>query len=84
MKTSELGIAEFTLDAYTKAIDYNSDGNVIYYGRAAIGSIKSDPVWQIVKYVYSGLLVTDIQWADGNNLFDNVWDDRADIAIPYS
>jgi len=65
------------LDArYTIACDYSGD-NLIYFGRALPGSSKASSLWQVRKLTYSGALLTDIQWADGDQLYDNVWDNRA-------
>lgn len=49
-----------------------------YLGIAPIGSATSAAVWQIRKITVLNGAVS-IQWADGNHLFDNVWDDRTSI-----
>lgn len=64
-------------DNYTLVFDYDASNNPVYIGKALLGSPKSDPVWQIRKLTYSGTNVTDIQWEDGDDLFDNIWDNRA-------
>ena len=51
-----------------------ASSTVAYVGLAPIGSSPSSPVWQIRKLDYT--LGVDIKWADGNQSFDNVWDDR--------
>jgi YD repeat-containing protein len=63
---------------YDSKGDYDGSGNLIYYGRAAIGSATSSAVWAIRKLTYdvSGNLLT-IQWANGNANYVNVWDNRA-------
>jgi hypothetical protein len=43
-----------------------------YIGRAAVGSSTSASVWQIKRVEGSSDLI--ITWADGDTLFDNVWD----------
>ena len=55
-----------------------SDANTLYIGEAQIASSSSSAVWQIRKLVTSGT-VTSMLWADGNQLFDNVWDDRLSL-----
>lgn len=56
---------------YAVAVDDYTTANVIYVGKAAIGSVSTDAVWQIKKVdATSGAI---INWADGNDSFDNVW-----------
>lgn len=55
-------------------------GSVTYLGKAPIGSSTSSAVWQVKKIdETSGLVVT---WADGNDLFDNIFDDY--LTLSYS
>lgn len=49
-----------------------------YVGKAPVGSAASDAVWQIMKMVESAG-VTTITWADGDTVFNNVWNDRASL-----
>lgn len=69
-----------TLDVPTpKAIAIDEvDGNTTYIALAKVGAVTSDPVWQIRK-VYKVASVTKFLYADGNALFDNVWDNRASL-----
>lgn len=60
---------------YTVAMAYNGD-NLEYVGKAQIGSAKTEAVWQIQKLTYDGSNLTDVQWADGDDAFDKVWNDR--------
>jgi hypothetical protein len=53
--------------------------SVIYLGVAPINSLPSDPVWAIKRLSISGGAIT-IEWADGNDLNDNVWDNRASLS----
>ena len=53
------------------------DANTAYLGLAPINSANSAPVWQIKKLDYS--TGVDVRWADGNQSFDNVWDNRASL-----
>jgi hypothetical protein len=77
-KSVELMVQEITWDLYTYAYDYDGNNNMIYRGRAAIGSSKNDPVWQIQKFIISGINITDQQWAD-NGSFNNVWTTRDSV-----
>ena len=56
-------------------------GSIIYIGLAPMHSITSDPIWAIKRLSISGGAI-GVQWADGNDLFDNVWDNRA--ALTYA
>lgn len=62
---------------YTKVYGLDSNSLPIYEGWAKIGSSKSAAVWRIKKYTRdSNGVVTDEQWADGNDSFDNIWNSR--------
>jgi len=58
-------------------MDDSSTANVTYVGTASIGSLTSGAVWRIIKIdETSGLSIT---WADGNDSFDNIWDNRTSL-----
>lgn len=65
----------------TQTFEY-SGGLLIYQGIAEPGASKSAAVWRIAKFTYSGTDLIEQQWADGNILYDNVWDDR--VSLSYS
>lgn len=70
---------ESTLAAtYAMRGDYDINGNLIYLGRASIASATSSALWQLRKLTYdvNGNLVS-ITWADGDQNYNNVWDNRA-------
>ena len=50
---------------------------VAYLGLGAINSANAASVWQIKKLDYTSGV--DIKWADGNQGFDNVWDDHTTL-----
>lgn len=55
-------------------------GSVIYLGKAQTSTLTSEPKWQIKKIDQTtGIVIT---WADGNDLFDNVFDDY--LTLSYS
>ena len=56
-------------------------GGVSYVGRAKPGTATSDPKWQIRRVTITAP-DSVVEWADGNNDYDNVWDDR--LALSYS
>lgn len=55
-----------------------ADANTLYIGEAQISSDSSAAVWRVRKLATSGT-VTSMLWADGNQLFDNVWDNRTSL-----
>lgn len=56
-----------------KMLPDSVDPNLIYVGKAAIGSVTTAPVWQIKRMDKTTLL--EITWP-GDALFNKVWDDR--------
>jgi hypothetical protein len=68
---------------YTVAMGFDGANNPIYIGRAPMGSATSASVWQLRKLTFDGANnPTNIQWKNGDDNFDNTWDDRANP--PYS
>ena len=55
-----------------------ADASTLYIGVAAIASDGASPVWQIRRMQTSGT-VSSIKWADGDQQFDNVWNNRASL-----
>lgn len=51
---------------------------VIYIGYARLGSLTSQAVWQIQKVEITGTEVA-VLWADGDNAYNNIWDNRGSI-----
>ncbi len=64
----------------TMAID-EVDATVTYIGVAKVGTATSESKWQIKRLQKTGT-VTLFEFADGDERFDNVWDDR--ITLSYS
>jgi len=65
-------------DVYSIAVDEFSE-TITYVGTAIAGSAYSNPVWQIKKIETSGTQ-TLIKFADGNVLFDNIWNNRTSLS----
>lgn len=58
-----------------------ASAEVMYIGLAAPGSLGSEAAWQIKRVTTSATSgETSIEWADGNTEFDNIWDDRDQLA----
>jgi len=52
----------------------------IYYGFAVAGSATGQAVWSIrreTKTKENDIVI--VEWADGNELFDNIWDERRNL-----
>jgi hypothetical protein len=74
---SETRSYPFSKEDLTKVTAYNASDLPEYIGYATPGTAKATAGWQICKLTYSGTLVTDIQFANGSNGYEHVWDDGA-------
>lgn len=73
--TTEAGQVQFTSDQlFTLRVD--EAGTYTYLGDALPGTATSVALWRVRR-----LTVADntIEFADGDDSFDNVWDDRASL-----
>jgi hypothetical protein len=50
--------------------------NYIYLGEATPGSLTSESVWRIKRFDKNNNIFL---FADSNNNFDNIWDDRGSL-----
>ena len=72
-----MGVSGVTSLDTTYAINIDdASPTTIYVGEAPIGSADAAPVWRIRKLETNGT-VLKITWADGDQHFNNVWDNRA-------
>lgn len=63
---------------FTTRSEYDSINNqLLYTGRAGIGALTNASSWRISRFDFSSGLLT---FADGDELFDNVWDNRASLS----
>lgn len=62
------------VEKYTQRMAYTAQGLPEYIGIALPGAATDAAVWQIRKLVYTGTSVTSVLWCDGNNNFDNTWE----------
>lgn len=53
--------------------------STIYIGYAPMNSAPDVAIWSIKRLTLLGGAIT-IEWADGNDLNDNVWDNRASLS----
>lgn len=56
------------------------DGDYEYIGYAHLGTATSAPAWAIMRSTYSADALVATEWADGDHLLDNVWDNYASLA----
>lgn len=52
---------------------------LLYVGEAALNSAANAPVWRIRKIETIGTVMS-VLWADGDQAFNNVWDNRASLS----
>lgn len=57
------------------------NSSTTYIGESAITISTAAPFWRIRKILVTGT-VSSVLWADGDEDFDNVWDDR--VSLSYS
>jgi len=58
-------------------VDDTTTANTVYIGYAELGSLDSAAVWKIKKI--DTTTGADTTWADGNDAYDNIWDDRTTL-----
>jgi hypothetical protein len=63
---------------YALRVDDTTTANVTYIGVAQIGTATSTASWQIKKIDQSS--GTAMTWADADDEYDNVWDNRASLS----
>lgn len=61
-------------------LDEVSDG-LCYIGYASLGTATTDAGWKVIKMEKIGT-VTTTYYADGDEKYDNIWDNR--LALTYS
>lgn len=72
-----------TCPPYRSEFAYDSNGLLTFLGKAQPSSLTSATVWQIRNLIYNvNSLLVQILYADGNQNFDNIWDNR--VSLPYS
>ena len=75
--------AKLEEEVFAQQIDFITD-DLLYRGEAEPGTATSDPLWRIRRITIDSGNEGDIStvWADGDNDFNNVWDDR--LGLSYS
>jgi len=63
-----------------KALRYDPvSSTVSYLGVAVTGSAEGDAVWSIRRITFTAAGSVTVEYADGNNRFDNIWSNRAGL-----
>lgn len=65
-----------------EAAEDSGDPTIIYVAAAPLGSATSAAVWQIKRFTITSPLAVVKEFADGDTLFDNIYDNRE--ALAYS
>ncbi|MCH8277960.1 MAG: hypothetical protein IIC12_03405 [Proteobacteria bacterium] len=69
----------------TSRFDDTASGAVLYLGEADPGTAEASATWRIQQITFTNLPTEDdlqVLWADGDNSFDNIWNDR--LSLSYS
>ena len=84
----DVNVTDITLTAATDSVstvtlqesirvDFSSSTAYVYKGFATVGSSDGAAMWKICKISLLDADAGSTRWADGNLLYDNVWDNRA-------
>ena len=74
------GPGQVALATRTDTVDPTVFPEITYRGDAIPGSLPSALVWRIQRLTLQSDGDTTIEFADGNDNFDNRWDDRASLS----
>jgi hypothetical protein len=69
----------------TTRVDDTGAGGISYVGHAHPGSTEASAAWRIKRITSTTVgpqTITKTEYADGNQYFDNIWNNRA--ALSYS
>lgn len=53
--------------------------SITYYGFAVPGSLTSEAKWRILRAQQVTSKIMEYKYADGNDRFDNIWDNRTSL-----
>ena len=66
--------------SYAIRVDTASEVNIMYIGKAVVGTTGEQSIWQIQKIDKTGAIETAvIKWANGNDSYVNIWDNRTSL-----
>ena len=66
-------------------LSYDANDNPLYEGWAIRkGASGASAIWKVKKYTWTAgsteQIMTAELWANGNELYDNIWDNRASLS----
>lgn len=73
---------EVSIATRTDTVDPNATPEITYRGDAPPGTASSAAAWRVRKITIAADGDVTIEYADGNDLYDNIWDNR--LALSYS
>ncbi len=63
-----------------RQVKFDGDSATVQYiGESSFGTATSSPTWRISRLSYVGSSFT-LEYADSNDNFDNIWDNRASLS----
>jgi hypothetical protein len=74
-------LAEIQSDTANKTLTVRLDevsDTLFYVGKAVVGSVDANAVWQIVRYTQTGVILKS-EYANGAEAFNQIWNDRATL-----
>ena len=69
---------KYTQDVPTQVLVDTTTAGTTYIGESAPNTASSSALWRVYKVVVTASAVT-VKFADGNDAFDNIYDDRASL-----
>lgn len=77
MRASGLSAGQRPADELVRLV--KASATVTYVGKAPPSSATSAAAWQVARLTSDGAGGLTVEFADGNPLYDNVWDNRASL-----
>jgi hypothetical protein len=74
-------LAEIQSDTANKTLTVRLDevsDTLFYVGKAVVGSVDANAVWQIVRYTQTGVILKS-EYANGAEAFNQIWNDRTTL-----
>lgn len=65
-------------DIYATEVDTTSTANMVYIGKAVVGTPNTSSAWMVKRIDTS--TGASINFADGDAKFDNIWDNRTSLS----
>jgi hypothetical protein len=76
----EGNIGAVALTTRTDTVDPDVLPEVTYVGKALPGALTSAAAWRVTRVTVQSDTDIEILYADGDDLYDNIWDNRASLS----